>query len=65
MEPDTSLSFKWSKDGSIEGTGNELKLEATSDDCEGYYTCKILKNNEPFFYVYHCLRTAGKLFGLG
>ena len=50
---------------SIEGTGNQLKLEATPDDCEGYYTCEILKNNEPFFCVYRCLRTAGKLSGLG
>ena len=59
-KPDKSLSFEWSKGGFDEGTENELKLECvTSDDCEGYYTCEILKDNKPFFSVYHCLRTAG------
>ena len=58
--PDRNLSFKWSKSGYDEGTENELKLECvTSDDCKGYYTCEILKDDKPFFSVYHCLRTAG------
>ena len=59
--PDKSLSFKWSKCGLDEGTENELKLESvTPDDCKGYYTCEILKDDKPFFNVYHCLRTTGK-----
>ena len=59
--PERGLSFKWSKYGYDEGTENELKLECvTSDDCKGYYTCEILKDDKPFFSVYHCLRTTGR-----
>ena len=60
--PDKSLLFDWFKDGSDEGTGNELKLDSvTLDDCDGYYTCEILKDDKPYFCVYRCIRIASKL----
>ena len=63
--PDKSLSFDWFKDGSDEGTGNELKLDSvTWDDCDGYYTCEILKDDKPYFFLYRCIRIASKLSGL-
>ena len=34
--------------------------KVTRDSCTGYYSCKILKDGEHSFTVYHCLKVAGK-----
>ncbi len=60
-EPDPNLEFKWLKNGSLKAEENELKMEkVSSNDCAGYYNCKILRNGKDFFSVHHCLKLAGK-----
>ncbi len=55
---ENNLSFKWSKrKPRITGTENELEFKASSSShFDDFISCKIFKNQKPFFTVYHCLR---------
>lgn len=62
LEP--SLAFKWSKRRpEISGQRNKLELKDLLDGhFEGFISCKISKNQKPFFTVYHCLKkSVGKI----
>ena len=57
----SGFTYKWYKNGSFEGNQSELKVDkVTQESCNSYYSCKILKNGEHSFSVYHCLRVANK-----
>ena len=61
-EQDPSLSFKWSRDGSITGFSNEFKVEkVTLDKCNCYYICQISKNEKLLIIIYYLLKIDRKL----
>ncbi len=60
---ENNFSFEWSKrKPRICGSANELKFKASSSShFKDFISCKISKNQKPFFTVYHCLkRSVGK-----
>ena len=58
----SGFTYKWYQNGSYKGDQAELKVDkVTQNSCSGYYSCKIMKDGEHSFSVYHCLRVTGKL----
>ncbi|XP_064407428.1 protein phosphatase 1 regulatory subunit 12A-like [Halichondria panicea] len=56
---DKNLTFEWSKkDPEIDEDEHKLEFKAASlkDHFKGFISCKIFKNQKPFFTVYHCLK---------
>lgn len=60
---DKSLSFNWSKKRPrVNKEGNELEVENVKQcHCKDYFSCEVLKDKQPLFSVYHCLKIAGVL----